>query len=117
MALTMFMYPVQRQMFPEIAHRTSSSVGSGFCSSSATPTSIIPGVQNPHCRPCSSLNARCMTPGTPASLRPSTVVSDRPFACTANIVHDFIGVPSTSTVHAPQLVVSQPTCVPVSPAR
>ena len=49
-----------------------------------------------------------MTPGTPASLRPSTVVSDRPFACTANIVHDFIGVPSTSTVHAPQLVVSQP---------
>jgi hypothetical protein len=29
-------------------------------------------------------------------------------ACTANIVHDFIGVPLTNTVHAPQLVVSQP---------
>src|SRR4029453_5429897 len=46
--LTMFWYPVQRQMFPESAQRISSSVGSGFSSSSTELTSIIPGVQNPH---------------------------------------------------------------------
>ena len=73
-------------------------------------------MQNPHCKPCASLNAACITPGTPLVLSPSTVVSDCPSACTANIVHDFIGVPLTNTVHAPQLVVSQPMCVPVSPA-
>jgi hypothetical protein len=47
-ALTMFMYPVQRHRFPEIAHRTSSSDGASLSSISAAPTSIIPGVQNPH---------------------------------------------------------------------
>ena len=44
--------------------------------------------------------------------RPSTVVTDRPSAWTPNIVHDLTGTPSSSTVHAPQLVVSQPTWVP-----
>src|SRR5690242_3071127 len=34
----------------------------------------------------------------------------------ANIVHDLIGTPSRRTVHAPQLVVSQPMCVPVNPS-
>ena len=36
-------------------------------------------------------------------------------ACTANTVHDFTGRPFSSTVHAPQFVVSQPICVPVIP--
>jgi hypothetical protein len=39
-----------------------------------------------------------------------------PSACTASMVHDFTGRPSTSTVQAPQLVVSQPMWVPVSPS-
>ena len=39
-----------------------------------------------------------------------------PSACTASMVQDFTGRPSTSTVQAPQLVVSQPMCVPVSPS-
>ncbi len=39
-----------------------------------------------------------------------------PSVWTANIVHDFTGTPSTSTVQAPQLVVSQPMCVPVRPS-
>ena len=43
------------------------------------------------------------------------MVTSRPSACTANIVQDFTGVPSSSTVQAPQLVVSQPMWVPVSP--
>src|SRR5207342_2588319 len=38
----------------------------------------------------------------------------RPSTWTANRVHYFTGVPSRRTVHAPQLLVSQPTCVPVS---
>ena len=33
----------------------------------------------------------------------------------ARIVHDLTGLPSISTTHAPQLEVSQPQCVPVSP--
>ena len=32
------------------------------------------------------------------------------------MVQDLTGRPSTSTVHAPQFVVSQPMCVPVSPS-
>ena len=47
-ARTMFEYPVQRQIAPEIAVRISSSVGSGFASSSARAVMIIPGVQKPH---------------------------------------------------------------------
>jgi hypothetical protein len=45
------------------------------------------------------------------------VVTALPSAWTARTVHDFTGVPSSSTVHAPQFVVSQPTWVPVSAAR
>src|SRR5262249_9301590 len=37
-----------------------------------------------------------------------------PFACTANTVHDFTDLPSRSTVQAPQWLVSQPICGPVS---
>ena len=44
------------------------------------------------------------------------MVIARPSACTANIVHDFTGTPSSSTVHAPQFEVSHPMCVPVSPS-
>jgi hypothetical protein len=44
------------------------------------------------------------------------VVISCPSACTASIVQDFTGLPSTSTVQAPQFVVSQPMCVPVSPS-
>ena len=46
---------------------------------------------------------------------PSTVVTSRPSTWTASIVQDLIALPSTSTVQAPQLVVSQPRWVPVSP--
>src|SRR6266849_941390 len=49
----------------------------------------------------------------PSFSRPSTVVISDPSACTANIVQDFTAKPFISTVHAPQYVVSQPTCVPV----
>src|SRR5206468_8593120 len=45
--------------------------------------------------------------------RPSTVVILEPSACTAKMVHDLALRPSTSTVHAPHWLVSQPTCAPV----
>ena len=43
------------------------------------------------------------------------VVIAAPSACAASIVHDFTDSPSSSTVHAPQLDVSQPIFVPVRP--
>jgi hypothetical protein len=47
----MFSYPVQRQTCPEMASRTSASVGSGLLSSSHRAVIIMPGVQKPHCSP------------------------------------------------------------------
>ena len=44
---------------------------------------------------------------------PSMVVTSPPSAWTASTVHDFTASPSSQTVHAPQLDVSQPTWVPV----
>src|SRR6188474_3179038 len=46
---------------------------------------------------------------------PSIVWISAPSAWTASIVHDFALVPFTWTVHAPQLLVSQPVWVPVRP--
>ena len=66
-------------MLPEIACRTSSSLGSGLSSMSADPTSIIPGVQYPHCRPWCSLNAAWIGARAPPSSSPSTVVIDAAF--------------------------------------
>src|SRR5262249_49768000 len=105
-----------RQRLPDRAQRTSSSVGSGLASRRALAAIIMPGVQNPHCSPCSSLKPSCSGCSSLAVARPSTVEISCPSAWTASIVHDFTAVPSTRTVHAPQLVVSQPMCVPVSPS-
>src|SRR3954469_16578378 len=102
-------------MFPLMAHRMSSSDGRGFSSRRCFATSIMPGVQKPHCSPCSSLNPSWIGSRPSAPIMPSTVVIARPSACTPNTVHDFTGVPSSSTVHAPHEVVSHPMCVPVYP--
>jgi hypothetical protein len=109
---TMFSYPVHRQTWPDIASRTCSAVGSGVRSSSQRAVSIMPGVQNPHCSPCSVAKPSWTLPCG----RPSTVVTRRPSAMTASTVHDFTGVSSSHTTHAPQLEVSQPQCDPVSPS-
>ena len=74
---------------------------------------IMPGVQKPHCSAWQSQNPCCTGCRWPSLARPSIVVTSAPSACTANMVHDFTALPSTSTVHAPQMPVSQPTCVPV----
>ena len=45
------------------------------------------------------------------------VVISLPSACTASTLQDFTLCPSSCTVHAPQLLVSQPTGVPTLPTR
>src|SRR6185503_14672690 len=112
--LTMFWYPVQRHKLPDSAQRTSSSVGSGFSSSRALAASIMPGVQKPHCKPCSCLKPSWIGCSSLAVARPSTVVTSCPLAWMASIVQLLIAVPSSSTVQAPQFDVSHPVCVPVS---
>src|SRR6266511_3538106 len=103
-------------MLPLNDQRTSSSLGSGLAASSALAASIMPGVQKPHCRPCSCLKAAWMGWSWPSLSSPSTVSIPRPSACTARNVQDLIGAPSTSTVQAPHPEVSQPMWVPVRPS-
>ena len=75
---------------------------------------IMPGVQKPHCRPCSMRKPSCSGCSEPSALAmPSMVVILAPSACTANMVQLFTDLPSRSTVQAPQWVVSQPMCAPV----
>src|SRR5438093_5450484 len=74
----------------------------------------IPGVQKPHCRPCSCQNPSWMGCSCSCCSRPSTVSTLRPSVWTVKSVQDLIGLPSKSTVHAPQWVVSHPMCVPVN---
>ena len=47
---------------------------------------------------------------------PSIVVTSAPSAWSASTVQLFTARPSTRTVQAPHWLVSQPTCVPVSPS-
>jgi len=54
---TMLEYPVQRQMFPDIAVRIRSSDGAFSTWRSSRAASTTPGVQNPHWRPWCALNA------------------------------------------------------------
>src|SRR5439155_21486701 len=77
-------------------------------------TASMPGVQKPHCRPCFSVKPSCTGWSLPPCSSPSTVVILEPSAWTASTVHDFTGLPSRITVHAPQCEVSQPTWVPVN---
>src|SRR5256884_4949360 len=96
-----------------MASRISCSLGFLLRSSSALVVISMPGVQKPHCRPCFSVKPSCTGWSLPPCSSPSTVVIFEPSACTASTVHDFTGLPSRTTVHAPQCEVSQPTCVPV----
>ncbi len=75
----------------------------------------MPGVQNPHCSPWHSANPCCTGSSRPPRARSSTVRTRRPSAMAASTVHDFTGVSSSHTTHAPQLEVSHPQCDPVSP--
>src|SRR3954471_8144949 len=99
-----------------MASRISCSSGCGLRSSRARAVSIIPGVQKPHCSPCSSMKPCCTGSSVPPSARPSTVRTSCPAVIAASWVQDFTGSPSTSTTQVPQLLVSHPQWVPVRPS-
>src|SRR5438045_2567607 len=108
-ALTMCSYPVQRHRLPLMASRISVSLGLAFRASRSCEHMIIPGVQKPHCRPCSSPSPSWISCSLSPAASPSMVVSFFPSACRARTVQDFTACPSISTVQAPQREVSQPT--------
>src|SRR5581483_7061137 len=91
-------YAPQRQMLPAIACLISSLDGSGVLDTSATALTIWPGVQKPHCR--ASVRTKASTSGWSRS--PSIVVTSEPSTVCTSVMHERTGVPSTSTVHAPQ---------------
>ena len=62
------------------------------------------------------MNARCTGSRPPGGASPSTVRTVWPSAIAASTVQDFTGTSSSHTTHAPQLDVSQPQWVPVSPS-
>src|SRR5258705_172475 len=97
------------------ASRISSAVGAGLSASSSWATTIMPGVQKPHCSPWHARNVSCSGLSPSAGVSPSIVVTAAPSHCTASSRQARALQPSTSTVHAPQTPCSQPTCVPVSP--
>ena len=99
-------------MFPEIAQRISSSLGLGFSFEQRHGDEHHPGRAEAALEPVFLVEALLDRVSSPPCMQPSTVVSSRPSAWTANIVQDFTGTPSTRTVQAPQLVVSQPMWVP-----
>src|SRR4051812_48442883 len=76
----------------------------------------MPGVQKPQCSACFSWKPCCTGSSCPSTSSDSTVLISWPSHMTASVVHDFTGLPSMSTTQAPQLDVSQPQCVPVSPS-
>src|SRR5699024_137586 len=114
-AFTINSYPVQRQITPSNPSLISSSVGVGFCANNSILAIIAPGVQYPHCNPCSSQNPRCTGCKFSTVPKPSTVISSDPSTWTANKVQDFAARPSTKIVQFPHWLVSQPICEPVIP--
>ncbi len=60
------------------------------------------------------MNPCCTGSSSPSCSSPSTVRTSWPPAIAASIVQDFTGSPSIQTTQVPQLLVSQPQCVPVS---
>src|SRR4051812_27274715 len=61
------------------------------------------------------MNPFWMGSSAPSCSRPSTVRTSWPPAIAASTVQDFTGSPSNHTTQVPQLLVSQPQWVPVSP--
>ena len=101
MESTTFLYPVQRQMFPESPSVISWRVGSGFFRTKAAAFMTMPGVQKPHWTPPfttkPSAKAACS-----AGLRPSTVVRLLPSTSFIFMRQLRRGLPSTRMVQQPQ---------------
>src|SRR5579859_3936923 len=114
-AARMFGYAAHRQILPLIHSAISASLPAWPSSRSFTADMIWPGVQYPHWNASCSTNAVCMGCSSPSAARPSIVVTARPSHATASVRHASTRLPSTHTVHAPQVPWSQPFFDPVSP--
>src|SRR3954468_8492585 len=106
-------YVPQRQVLPATAWRTSSSLGLGLCRSSAWHDITMPGVQKPHCRASCATKAAWSGASWGPLERPSMVVTGRPTASMAKVMHDAAVTSPSITVQAPQAPRSQPILVPV----
>src|SRR4030088_83998 len=73
-----------------------------------------PGVQKPHCKASSDMNALC-TGCSLSAPTPSTVVTVLPATAPAGSRQLVTGTPSSRTVHAPQTPAPQTSLVPVRP--
>ena len=103
-----FLYPVQRQIFPFSAVLISSSVGSGTRSIKAFPAITIPGMQKPHCT--EPFEPKAYTKASfSSSVRPSVVMIFFPAASFVVSTQDFTAFPSTTMVHVPQAPSLQPS--------
>src|SRR5882757_394512 len=105
----------QRHMLPCNDCAISAADGVGFFCSSATLLMIMPEVQYAHWKAPASRNASCTGCSAPSFSSPSMVVMDFPAASPTGNKHERLGVPSTSTVHAPHCPSPQPYLLPVSP--
>src|SRR5262245_52289347 len=103
-------------MLPSRPRRISSSEGFALCFSRLQAVMIIPGVQKPHCRPCSSQKPVWIGCSLSPRASPSMVMTLPPSAWAAKIVQDLTASPFSTTVHAPHWLVSQPMWVPVRPS-
>src|SRR5688572_14636126 len=73
-----------------------------------------PGVQMPHCSAAPSRNAFCTGCNPSAGATPSMVVTLRPSTSAPITRHELTSRPSSTTLHAPQLPLLQPSFAPVS---
>src|SRR4029450_9221170 len=76
---------------------------------------MTPGVQMPHCSAACSRNFCWSGCNASPLASPSIVVTVRPSTSAASTRHDGTSRPSTSTEHAPQSPVVQPSFDPVTP--
>ena len=103
-------------MFPEIAQRTSSSVGSRVLFEQRDCHEHHPRRAEAALQPVLLLERGLDRVHTVGAFQPFDGGDRAAVGLHREHVQDFTGVPSSRTVHAPQLVVSQPMCVPVSAA-
>src|SRR5580704_1237159 len=114
-AARMFGYAAHRQILPLIHSAISASSPAWPSSSSFTADMIWPGVQYPHWNASCSTNAACIECSSPSAARPSIVVTSRSSQVTASVRHASTRLPSSHTVHAPQVPWSHPFFEPGRP--
>src|SRR6185437_3353558 len=101
-------------MLPAIAPSMSASLGRRLPASSAVADMTCPDWQYPHCGTSSFCHAVCTALASRVA-RPSIVVTSAPSLIDdSGVWHERVGLPSISTVHAPQRPRPQPYLVPVS---